>query len=237
MDDLRRFSWDWAYTIWMLRWCEALSSRGQVSEIMASSSKWARTLGNPDFKSQIVSEWRILDGDPHDFQRRFQLCPPQISIQSAHVGPGQHFWRNPENLAKSDFLKSSFMKSRGVKGHPWWFLMPSQVSISILVHFQDRWSLIISGGFLVFSNVSKCPSVQESKCPSVQVSKCPSVQVSKCPSVQASKCPSVHVRRVLRTPSPPTRGSAPSIWQEVSSSDACSGSNCQILIRIWINTP
>ena len=37
-------------------WCEALSSGAQVSEINASSSKWARPFGNPDFKNQVVSK-------------------------------------------------------------------------------------------------------------------------------------------------------------------------------------
>ena len=120
---------------------------------------------------RIVSTWRILDIDPDDFRRRFQLCPPQILNPTTAGDTHPQFWQHLENLEKSDFLKSRFMKSRGVKCHPWWLLMPSQGSLSVLVHFHEHWCLMISGGFLVFSQVSKCPSVHVPKFPSVQVSK------------------------------------------------------------------
>ena len=55
----------------------------------------------------------------NDFQRIFQLCPPQVLNPPTDVGPGQHFGHDLGDLEKIDFLKSSFMKSRGVKCHPW----------------------------------------------------------------------------------------------------------------------
>ena len=35
-------------------------------------------------------------------------------------------------------FKSSYMKSRGVKYHPWSLLIPEEVSIRVLVNFQDH---------------------------------------------------------------------------------------------------
>ena len=43
------------------QWREALSSRGQVSEIRGSSSSRAQTLGNPISSDQILSKRSILD--------------------------------------------------------------------------------------------------------------------------------------------------------------------------------
>ena len=68
-------------------WCEAFSSRAQVSEIEASSRKYAQTFGNPDFKGQVVSKWRILNNNPNYFRHRFQLYPPQVLNPSANGGP------------------------------------------------------------------------------------------------------------------------------------------------------
>ena len=87
----------------------------QVSEIEASSRNRARTLGNADFKSQIVSKCSILDSYPHDFRRRFQLYPPQVLNPTADVELGKHVQQNLGNIENFDIVKSSFMKSRGVK--------------------------------------------------------------------------------------------------------------------------
>ena len=105
------------------KWCGALYSGGDNCEIIRSLREYARTLGNSYSYGRIVSKWRILDGDPHDFQRRFQLCPPQVLNPSAGVEHRPRFRQNLEISMKSDFLKSSYMKSRGVKYHPWWLLM------------------------------------------------------------------------------------------------------------------
>ena len=47
-----------ACTLWcmvaLLRWCEALSSSGQVSEIRGSSHNRGKPIGTPSFKSQLV---------------------------------------------------------------------------------------------------------------------------------------------------------------------------------------
>ena len=65
---------------WM--WCEALSSRRQVSEIRGSSRKYGRDPFHQGSYYQIVSKWRILDIDPDDFRCRFQLCPPRSWIRA-----------------------------------------------------------------------------------------------------------------------------------------------------------
>ena len=72
----------------------------------------------PSFKSQILSKWRILDSDPHDFQRRFQLCPPQVLNPTTDIVLSSYFDEIHGISGKNDFLKSRFMKSRGVKSHP-----------------------------------------------------------------------------------------------------------------------
>ena len=68
---------------------------------------------------QIVFKRRILDIDYDDFRRRFQLCPPQVLNQSAEGETLLRFSQNLGDLQNIVFLKSSFMKSCGVKCHPW----------------------------------------------------------------------------------------------------------------------
>ena len=114
-----------------------------------------------------------------------------------------------------------------------WNLVVSNVipgaSLCLCKSPQVIWSIFKGIGLIMLladfwcSCSVQCPIVQLSKCPSpsVQVPRCPSVRcpnvhVSKCPPiVQLSKCPSVHVKRVLRTPSPSARGSAPSLKSQV----------------------
>ena len=73
----------------------------------------------------------------------------QVLNPSAHESTSRRFCENLGIFMKSDFLKSNYMKSRGVKYHPWSLLTSQEVSIRVLVHFQDHWFLMISNGFLV----------------------------------------------------------------------------------------
>ena len=66
---------------------------------------------------QIVPKWRNLDSNPNDFRLRFQLCPPQVLNATTYAETQPRFCENLEIFMKSDFLKSSYMKSRGVKYH------------------------------------------------------------------------------------------------------------------------
>ena len=125
---------NWPRVLHVSKWCEELSSRGQVSEIEASSCKWAKTIRNQDFKNQIVSKWIILDIDYNDFQRIFELCPPQVLNLSAEDDTHPHFWQHLRILENFDFLTSSCFKSREVKCHPSTLLIPQEVSTRVLVH-------------------------------------------------------------------------------------------------------
>ena len=93
---------------------------------------------------QIASKWSIFDSDQHILWRRFQLCPPEVPIPSAHVVPSAYVWQHLEILENSDFVQSRFMKSRGVKHRPLWFLMP-QVFLHVLVIFEniDFWWYLV----------------------------------------------------------------------------------------------
>ena len=66
------------------QWCEALSSRTEVSEIRRSSSSRARAPRNPISKIQNVSKWLIFDSCPNDFRPRFHICepPPRFVLKS-----------------------------------------------------------------------------------------------------------------------------------------------------------
>ena len=87
------------------------------------------------FYCQIVSKWRILHSDCDDFRRRFHLCPPHVLNQSAGGRTQPRFCQNLEISIKSDFLKSNYMKSRGVNYHSSSLLSLQEVSIRVLVHF------------------------------------------------------------------------------------------------------
>ena len=100
-------------------WCEALSSRGQNLKITRSSGKWARPLGNPYFKTQIASKWRILDKGSDDFWHRFHMRPPQVLTPITYGGHRSRFCQILENVEEIDFLNARFMKSIGVKDQPW----------------------------------------------------------------------------------------------------------------------
>ena len=62
---------------------------------------------------------QVLGMDPDDFQRRFHMYPPQVLNPDAEGETQQQICQNIGNLEKSNFLKSSSMKSRGVNCHPW----------------------------------------------------------------------------------------------------------------------
>ena len=159
-----------------------------VSEIRGSSINNARGPFAPSLPWSNRIQWRILDYDPHDFQRRFQMYPLQVLNPSAGGRTQPQLWQSLRDLKKIDFLKSSFMQSRSVKCLPWWLLMPPQVSLSVLVHFQEHSFSMISGGFLVDFCIRKCPSAV-SECPSVQVFKCPSEESASHPSHPQDECP------------------------------------------------
>ena len=69
------------------------------------------------FYCQIVSKWRIPSSDPNDFQRIFQLYPPQVLNPSADGGPPAYFRQHVRDLEKIDFLILSSVKSCGVQYH------------------------------------------------------------------------------------------------------------------------
>ena len=54
-----------------------------------------------------------------DVPHRFQSYPPQVLNSSAGGRTTPQFLQILRDLEKSDFLKSSFMRTRGVKCHPW----------------------------------------------------------------------------------------------------------------------
>ena len=103
------------------------------------------TFWNHVFLSLVVSN--VIPGNP------WCLCKsPDVSwfILTSIV-----VWRCLVDLSykileilERDFLKSSSVKSRGVKCHSWWLLIFQKVSIRVLVHFQDHWLLMIPRWFL-----------------------------------------------------------------------------------------
>ena len=68
---------------------------------------------------EIVFKSIILDSRYNDFRRRFYLCPPQVLNHTTDGGLPPQFCEILENLEQMDFLKSCFVKSRGVTRHPW----------------------------------------------------------------------------------------------------------------------
>ena len=83
---------------------------------------WDRPLSQQVSFGQIVFKQRMLDIHCNDFWHRIHLWTPHV----AHLWRGEILLRrlpqNLEILETTDFLNSSFMKSRGVIIHPWCFL-------------------------------------------------------------------------------------------------------------------
>ena len=91
---------------------------------------------HPISSEQILSKSRILDDNYKDFRRD--------SIVST-LGSESELWsitsaiilKTNEHFEKRCFLKSSCMKSRGVRYRPWWSLMFLQVSKHVVVYFTN----------------------------------------------------------------------------------------------------
>ena len=101
-------------------WCEALSSRAQVSEIRRSSSTYARAPGHPISSSQNVSKWVILDSGPHDFRRRFHMVP-SILLQGTSFRIRGSSRTNGKATFSLSFLWSNRIQMENFRHSPCWF--------------------------------------------------------------------------------------------------------------------
>ena len=70
-------------------------------------------------------------------QRREALLLPKKLHHTTDGEDQLRFCQNLDCFMKRDFLKSSYMKSRGVKYHSYSLLIPCEVAIRVLVYFQD----------------------------------------------------------------------------------------------------
>ena len=110
------------------KWCEALSSRGQVSEIRGSSRKWGATPLRQVLDCQIVTKWRILDSYSNDFHVDSACVHPRFWIGPQICNIRRDLVRMLDLFLKSYFVKLRFMHPRGLKCEPSWLLMPHEAS-------------------------------------------------------------------------------------------------------------
>ena len=135
----------------------AISSVSSCRNISPTTSWFI--LNDIDFTRFLMYFWcsHVIPSCKMDYRK--YPCP--------NVPVSQFSVQNLGNLENFYFLKSSSVKSRDVKCHPWSFLIPQEVSIRVLVHFQEYCFLMISGGFLVFSGLESGshPSYPQYECP------------------------------------------------------------------------